>query len=131
MATKVITNAQILMGGYDISSSFNQVSLSETVEVLDRTTFGNTNRIYKGGLSRIRLTGAGVLEESTGPAVGNILYNDVGLEDEVVSVYPDTVVEGVYSGYAFKSVVSRYTPLTGGVGELFRFTVEADSRGVV
>ena len=106
------------------------MSLTETVEILDRTTFGNTNRIYKGGLSRIRLTGAGLGEESTAPVVGNILYNDVGLEDEVVSVYPDTIVEGVYSGYAFKSVVSRYTPVAGAVGEMFRFTVEADSRGV-
>lgn len=132
MATKVLTNAQILLGGYDISSDFNQVALSETVDMLDATTFGQTTRIMKAGLSRIRMTGNGFVQDGSG-LVGTALYNDVGVEDEVVSIWPDTITEGVFTGggFAFKATVASYTPLAGAVGQLLAFTVEADSRGVV
>lgn len=132
MATKVLANAQILLGGYDISSDFNQVALNETVDMLDATTFGQTTRIMKAGLSRIRMTGNGFVQDGSG-LVGTALYNDVGVEDEVVSVWPDTITEGVFTGggFAFKAAVARYTPLAGAVGQLLAFTVEADSRGVV
>jgi len=132
VATKVLTNAQIVMGGYNLSSDFNQITLTETFDMLDATTFGQTNRIYKAGLSRIRMTGGGFVQDGSG-LVGTVLYNDVGIEDEVVSVWPDTITEGVFTGggYAFKAVAARYTPLAGGVGELLKFTVEAESRGVV
>jgi len=132
VATKVLTNAQIVMGGYNLSSDFNQITLTETFDMLDATTFGQTNRIYKAGLSRIRMTGGGFVQDGSG-LVGTVLYNDVGIEDEVVSVWPDTITEGVFTGggYAFKAVAARYTPLAGDVGELLKFTVEAESRGVV
>jgi len=132
VATKILTNAQILMGGYNLSADFNQIALTETVDMLDATTFGQTTRIYKGGLSRIRMTGAGLVQEGSG-LVGTVLYAEVGVEDEVVSIWPDTITEGVFTGggFAFKAVTARYTPLAGGVGELLRFTVEAESRGVV
>jgi len=132
MSTQVLTNAQIVMGGYNLSSDFNQIALTETFDMLDATCFGQTNRIYKAGLSRIRMTGGGFVQDGSG-LVGTVLYNDVGIEDEVVSVWPDTITEGVFTGggYAFKAVAARYTPLAGGVGELLKFTVEAESRGVV
>lgn len=132
MSTKILTNAQVIIGGYNLSSDFNQIALAETVDMLDATTFGQDTRIYKGGLPRIRMTGAGLVQEGTN-LVGEILYSEVGVEDEVVSIWPDTIAEGVFTGggFAFKAAVARYTPLAGGVGELLKFTVEADSRGVV
>jgi hypothetical protein len=132
MSIQVFTNAKLLLGGHDISSDMNQLALSVTAEMLEKTTFGAGTRVYKGGLKKIRLTGAGLVQEGT-DLVGPFLYDEVGAEDEVLSVWPVDIIEGstsTGSGYAFKCVTGKYTPLAGGVGELLKFQVEAEGRGI-
>jgi hypothetical protein len=132
MAIQVFTNARLLLGGLEISSDLNQLALSRSAEMLDKTTFGATTRTYKGGLKKARLTGSGIVQEGTN-LVGPFLFDEVGVSDEVVSVWPTDIVEGSVvdgSGYAFKCEIGKYTPLAAGIGELLKFTVEAEGRGI-
>lgn len=124
----VLTNATILLGGYDVSGQHNQVSLDLSANMLDATVFGDTNRKYKSGLKTARLTGSGFW----GSTADQGISDNLGVNDVVVSVYPETIIEGSTSsglGYAFLAVEATYQN-TLRIGELMAFSVTAEGRGV-
>jgi hypothetical protein len=129
----VLKNARVLLDGYDLSGYFNQIELTLSADMLDKTTFttstdGSAGRLYMGGLKHARLTGSGFWD-GTPDAV---LFDRIAVSDAVVSVYPEGITEGstgAGSGYAFKAVLAEYAP-GGRVGELFAFGFAAEGRGV-
>lgn len=133
MASVILKNARILMDGYDISGSFNQIELALSAEMLDATVFttstgSDVSRKYKAGLKTARLTGRGFWD-STADA---ILFDRVAVNDTVISVYPDGIIEGstsTGSGFAFKAALAEYAP-QGRIGDLLAFTVTAEGRGI-
>lgn len=50
MANLAVTNAEIIVGGLDMSSFLNQTALKLMAAELDVTTFGQTSRVRIGGL---------------------------------------------------------------------------------
>jgi len=129
MATVVYDNAILLVGGYDVTGSFNELTLEHASEIQDETAFGDLTRIHKGGLETTRLTGRGFWES---PTPDSVFFPAIGTDDTVVTVFPDGVTEGstgVGSGYAFKSVLTTYN-LGGAVGNLLPFDVTAENRGI-
>lgn len=129
MATLILTDAKILVGGFDVSANSNEVTVEYGAEMLDATAFGDTTRKRVGGLSTARLTGRGWWDS---PVPDKNFFEAIGVDDDVVSVFPTAIIEGstsTGSGFAFKSVVARYNP-AGRVGDLFAFDLEAEGRGI-
>ena len=127
MATVAYTNAIILFRGYDQSGDFNETNLEYTAEMLDATTFGDNNRVRKAGLFMTRVTGRGWVQFGA-TAVGNILFDAVGTDDDVLFLAGNGVVEGQTTGqYAFKVTTAN---LNHGakVGELLPFDVTFEAR---
>ena len=125
-------NAEIYLGGVELTAQFNQVSLSHEAESLDATVFGNATRVKRGGLKVSAAQGAGFFQADGANAVDPILFDGVGVSDAVLTLFPGPIIEGSTStgaGYSFKVVQTRFNH-GGAVGDIYPFTFEAEGRGV-
>jgi hypothetical protein len=123
-------DARIYVGGYDLSGDHNNVGLSVSAEMLDETAFGDSTRIRKGGLKVVDVTGAGHWDGSAGH-VDAILFDLVGVDDQIVTVFANGLTEGVATdmGFSTKGVVDKYN-VKGDVGSLLGFDLSIMGRGI-
>lgn len=127
----VLTDAKVFFAGYDLSGQHNRIELTNEVEALDNTAFGQATRTRTKGLFNSRATGAGFWQAGTGN-VDAVIFESLALDDAVVMLFPEAITEGATStgsGYMFKVTESRNT-LGGAVGELLPFTLDLQGRGV-
>lgn len=128
MATVHYRNAKVYAAGFDLGGDFNSLALALASEMLDRTTFGASTRTNKGGLTTMAVSGSGFWNADAG-AVDRIAFDLVGVDDTVVTVFPDGITEGTAGGRSAKGVVERYD-LAGEVSGLLGFTFAAMGRGI-
>lgn len=129
MATVAYTNARMLVDGAEISASLHELTLNYSAEMLDETAFGDSNRVYKGGLIHTGIEGAGHAEFGEG-TIEYLLYARVGTDDTVVALFPEAITEGSESGYAMLAVEKDFV-LGGAVGTLLQLTFAFEGRGTV
>lgn len=128
MATVAYTTARLLLDGAELSASLNELTLNYEAEMLDETCFGDSNRVYKGGLFHASIDGKGLAEFGGDGTVEYMLYNGVGT-DCVVALFPVAITEGETSGYAMQAVGSDFN-MGGTVGDLLEITFSFEGRGV-
>lgn len=132
MATPVVfKNAEIYLGGVELTGQQNQVGMDYSVEPLDNTVFGASTRTKTGGLRDAAARGRGFYQAGSN-GVDPTLFDGVGVADAVLTVFPDGITEGSTStgvGYSFKVTQSRLT-FGATIGELLPFDFEALGRGI-
>ena len=130
MATVHYRNARILVGGYDLTASFTELSVDYACETLDETTFGDTTRINKGGLFTATINGKGYLEMGAG-AVESVLFSIVGVDDTPIVLFADGITEGTTTdkGFAMLGCLSVFN-IGGTVGAMLPFDFTAVGHGV-
>lgn len=126
-------NAIILVDGNDMSGDMNEVSVDNSVELLDATVFGDTARRRVGGLENSTITTTGFYnpgDYNSGDAPVGIdasLFDLLGDADTVVTVYGTGITEGSFNGgYTLKTVQAEYT-FGGGIGEMLSFSANFES----
>lgn len=133
MAKYVLRNCGLFLGGYDLSDCHNSLSLSTSCKTVDATVFGASVEAAASGVKSVDLTSTGYWDDTIGQ------YNDVGLlalhrlqtpaaivlpqERTVVSAAPCT------AAHMFKPLEMSYTPISGGMGEMRKFTATAKGWG--
>lgn len=130
MATVHYRNAKLLIDGAHLSTSLNELTVSYAAEMLDETAFGDTTRINKGGLFTATISGGGHCEfEALG--IEDIIFNRVGTDGTVITVFPDGITEGTQTlrGYAMLGVVNEFM-IGGSVGTLLPITFSCEGRGL-
>lgn len=131
MATVLYRNARVLVDGYEFTSSFTELAVEYSAELLDNTVFGADTRTRKGGLFNAKVSGKGFAEFAANLAA-YVLWGNVGTDDVVFSLYPDGITEGATgsgTGYAMKGTIDKFD-LGGKVGQLLEFTLSVASRGI-
>ena len=130
MATVHFRNAVILAGGFDLSGDHNGITVDLKAEMLDETAFGDSTRIHKGGLTVADISGKGNWDAAAGH-VDRILFDLVGVDDTVVTVFPNGITEGTLTlmGFSVKGVVEHYN-VGGDVGTLLPFDLAIMGRGI-
>lgn len=124
------TNANLFVGGYELTTQHNQMGLEFSVEALDATVFGADTRTMKGGLKVAKLTGGGFFNAGVG-SVHQVFMDSHALSDVVIMLFPEAIGVGATStgsGYMMRAVELTYTH-GGAVGDLHPFTVSAEGRG--
>lgn len=121
MAQQILTNTQIIVGSFDISSFADMISVSETASTVEQTTFGS------GGF-RV------VAESISDYAVGIEGFSDFAATG-TAPAFPASAL-GTQYGYMVnptggttagdpsqfgRGILSSYTPFGGSVGESARF----------
>lgn len=132
MATEVLTNAAILVDGYDLSGHSNALALQYGAEMKDATVFGEDTRINKGGLKTVMANGRGFYETGTAgqPDEGEpdaALFSRIGTKGLVTSLAGVRTVGQV--AYLFTTTGAVYE-LGGQVGELLPYSLDLEGAGV-
>ena len=126
MATVLYTNVVALVGGANLSGDCNQASVDYTAEMLDATTFGDTTRRRKGGLTSIKVALAGFVNHGVGEPLP-LLTDQMGAVS-ILTLFPDGVTLGAQSGVACKGAHAE-VQLGGAVGVLYPFTAAIEGAG--
>lgn len=127
MATEVLTDAAILVDGYDLSGYSNALALQYGAEMKDATTFGNDTRITKGGLKTVMANARGFYETGTAGDPDAALFSRIGTKDLVTSLAGVRTVGEV--AYLFTTTGAVYE-IGGQVGELLPYSVDLEGNGV-
>lgn len=113
----VITNANVSIGGVDLSSHITKVTLSTSRAEIDVTTFGNSAKRRVAGLQDNSVS-IDFNQDFSASAVEATLYPLLGSTVAVV-VKPNGTTTGTANpAYSFNALAVEWTPLDAQVGEL-------------
>ena len=130
MSNLVLTDCKLYVGQYNFSGVANQIKLDYNAEMLDATTFnGSGTRIFVPGLRTVALSGKGLAEtESVGPSLwtDDVMFSRIGATAVPMSVAPVGNIEGERA-LSFKAVNATYQPLSGEVGSLLEYDLDAQA----
>lgn len=113
----VITNANVSIGGVDLSSHITKVTLSATRAEIETTTFGNTAKRRVAGLADNSVS-IDFNQDFAAASVETTLYPLLGSTATVI-VKPNGTATGTANpSYTFSALVTEWMPLDAQVGEL-------------
>lgn len=113
----VITNANVSIGGVDLSSHITKVTLSTSRAEIETTTFGNTAKRRVAGLADSSVA-IDFNQDFAAASVEATLYPLIGSTAAVI-VKPNGTATGTANpSYTFSALVTEWMPLDAQVGEL-------------
>jgi hypothetical protein len=113
----VITNANISIGGVDLSSHVTKVTLSTSRAEIETTTFGNTAVRRVAGLADSSVA-IDFNQDFAAASVEATLYPLLGSTAAII-VKPNGTATGTANpSYTFSALVTEWMPLDAQVGEL-------------
>ena len=129
MAKLVMTNANVTLGGTDISAYVASVTLSISVNEVETTSFGVGAVQRVGGLQDNSVT---LDLHQDYSAIEGLVYPLIGSTTSLVVKPNGTAVGTANPSYTTNSVlISEWTPVNGAVGELATISVTWPISGTV
>ena len=130
MARIVVTDVKCTVNGVNLSDHIASVSLSRSDDVIETSAFGSTAaKTRVAGLQDNSVT----IEFHQDFAASNVeatIYPLLGSTTTIV-VSPTSTVSATSPSYSFTALVSEWTPLNGGVGELATASVTWPISGAI
>jgi hypothetical protein len=131
MARLVLTNANISVGGVDLSDLVASVTLNSTFDVVETTAFSST-------AAKTRLAGLAdnsiALEFHQDYATSEVeqtIYPLLGTVATVIVKPNGSTTSAFNPSYTCSAVISEWTPLNGSVGELATASVTWPVTGAI
>jgi hypothetical protein len=126
----VLTDAKVTINGVNLSDHIASVSLSMSTDVIETSAFNSTAaKTRVAGLQDNSVT----LEFHQDFATSNVeatIYPLLG-STTTIAVSPTSTVSATSPSYSFTALVSEWTPLNGGVGELATASVTWPISGAI
>lgn len=113
----VITNANVSIGGVDLSNHITKVTLSTMRSEIETTTFGNVAKRRVAGLQDNSVS-IDFNQDFAAAAVEATLYPLVGSTAQIVIKPNGTTTGTANPSYTFNALCVEFTPLDAQVGEL-------------
>lgn len=130
MARVVLTDAKVTINSVNLSDHIASVSLQMSTDVVETTAFSSTAaKTRVAGLQDNSVT----LEFHQDFASSNVeatIYPLLGSTTTIL-VSPTSTVSATSPSYSFTALVSEWTPLNGGVGELATASVTWPISGAI
>ena len=116
MAKLVLTNANIVLAGTDVSANVASVQIETTVDEIDTTAFGPGNgKTRVGGLLDTTIS---LSMHQDFSAIEGLVYPLIGSTTTVVVKPNGTAVSTTNPSYTATVLVTGWSPVNGAVGEL-------------
>ena len=115
MAKLVLTDANITLGGTDISSDVAAVTLTSSAAEVETTAFGQGAVTRTGGLKDNSVTLSIHNEYSS---IEGLVYPLIGSTATIIIKPNGTAVGTANPSYTATVLVTEWTPVNGAVGEL-------------
>lgn len=118
MATIVLTNPAISLGGTAVKSYVTSVTLNYEVDQVEVTAFGDTGHKYTGGLQNVSVD-IEMNQDFASSAAESIVYPLVGTTTTIVIKPVDAATSATNPSYTITGAyLASHTPVNGAVGEL-------------
>jgi hypothetical protein len=130
MARLVLTNAYVVFGTNDLSDHISSISLSTSYDIVETTSFGNTAKTRVAGLADNSVTFEFHQDFATS-SVEQVIYPLLGTAVTCTVKPVNTTTSATNPSYTFSVLVSEWTPLNGGVGELLTASTSWPISGVI
>jgi hypothetical protein len=130
MARLVLTNAYVVFGTNDLSDHLSSISLSTSYDIVETTSFGNVAKTRVAGLQDNSVTFEFHQDFATS-SVEQVIYPLLGTAVTCTVKPVNGAVSATNPSYTFSVLVSEWTPLNGGVGELLTASVSWPISGAI
>ncbi|CAB4149074.1 hypothetical protein UFOVP637_16 [uncultured Caudovirales phage] len=131
MARLVLTNAQVVFGtNSDLSDHISSLSLQTSYDIVETTSFGNVAKTRVAGLQDNSVTFEFHQDYATS-SVEQIIYPLLGTAVTCTVKPVNGSVSATNPSYSFSVLISEWTPLNGGVGELATASVTWPISGAI
>lgn len=125
MSEFILSDCDLYWDGYRLRSDTNQVTVSATRDILDKSKFGDQTRKKMSGLDDVSVSVEGHYQaDADNTAVDDALYPDVGAVPSLFTVIPESPAVGNIA-YAMKSLIATYEIL-GEHGDITPFTLSGE-----
>jgi hypothetical protein len=128
VAKLVLTNANVVLGGTDVSSYVASVTLNISVNEVETTSFGSGAVTRVGGLQDNSVTMDMHQDYS---AIEGLVYPLIGSTTSLVIKPNGTAVGTANPSYTMTPLITEWTPVNGAVGELATASVTFPISGTV
>lgn len=126
MTTKVISNLPVWCNGYNFSSSMHEIAISYGADEKECTTLADSTHLFKNGLLSSGFAMNGYWDETTTNPVDSQNFAQTGANSLLTFSGEACAVGDV--AYFMNALQHQYN-LTGDLGEMFSFTVDAGAAG--
>jgi hypothetical protein len=130
MARLVLTNAYVVFGTNDLSDHISNISLSTSYDIVETTSFGDTAKKRVASLADNQVTFEFHQDFATS-SVEQVIYPLLGTAVTCTVKPVNTTIGATNPSYSFSVLVSEWTPLNGGVGELATASVTWPISGAI
>jgi len=128
MAKLVLTNANVTLGGTDISTYVASVTLNVSVNEVETTSFGVSAVTRVGGLQDNSVT-LDIHQDYS--AIEGLVYPLIGSTTSLVVKPNGTAVGTANPSYTMTPLITEWTPVNGAVGELATASITWPVSGTV
>jgi hypothetical protein len=128
VAKLVLTNANVVLGGTDVSSYVASVTLNISVNEVETTAFGSGATTRVGGLQDNSVT---LDMHQDYSAIEGLVYPLIGSTTSLVVKPNGTAVGTANPSYTMTPLVTEWTPVNGAVGELATASITWPVSGTV
>ena len=116
MAKLVLTNANIVLAGTDVSANVNSVQIETSVDEVETTAFGPGNgKTRVGGLLDTTIS---LSMHNDYSAIEGLVYPLIGSTTSIVIKPNGTAVSTANPSYSATLLITGWSPVNGAVGEL-------------
>jgi hypothetical protein len=118
MAVIVLKDAFVSVGGVDVSTRTNSVTLNYEIDSVETTSFGDTGHKFIGGLQNVSCE-VSLQQDYAASNVEATLYPLVGTTTTVIVKPVNTTTSATNPAYTLTGTyLAAHTPVAGAVGEL-------------
>ena len=118
MGEFVLKDVRILYGGADLSGDMNEVTVTRSADMLDKTVFGSSAKRRQAGLKDFQVTGGGFYNAASTKKNDPHLFNKMGSTGNALLVAQNSSLGAIC--YAADNVLSQMAP-GGRIGEMMKF----------
>ena len=130
MARLVLTNAYVVFGTNDLSDHISNISISTSYDIVETTSFGQVAKTRVAGLADNSVTFEFHQDFATS-SVEQVIYPLLGTAITCTVKPVNGSIGATNPQYSFSVLVSEWTPLNGGVGELATASVTWPISGAI
>jgi hypothetical protein len=128
MASLVLLNCKVVVGGTDISVYVQGITLNYEAEAVKETRMGNVTEVNKGGVKKWGGT-VQFKEDYAAGLIDAILFPLIGTTGTFSAVPVNATVSPDNPNYTGTALFTGYPPLSGAHGELAKSTLAFVSAG--
>ena len=117
MAKIVLTDAKVTINSVNLSDHINSITLETKDDIVETTAFGSTAKTRVAGLADNSVT-FDFMQDFAAANVEATIYPLLGSTTTIVVQPTSSAVGATNPTYTFSALISEWSPLKGGIGQL-------------